>query len=67
MPAGYEALMGRPALGVKTTVGRLPEGLAERIDDLVGPKRRAAFIREVVEKEVERRETRKRETKSPSA
>lgn len=65
MPAGYEALMGRPPLGVKTTVVRLPEGLAERIDDLVGPKRRAAFIREVVEKEVERREARKREAKLP--
>jgi predicted DNA-binding protein len=48
--------MGRPSLGVKFTAVRLPEGLGERIDELVGPKRRAAFIREVVEKEVERRE-----------
>ena len=53
---GYDANMGRPSLGVKTTVVRLPEGLAERIDDLVGPKRRAAFIREVVKREIERLE-----------
>lgn len=35
---------------------RLPIGLGERIDALVGRKRRAAFIREVVEREVERLE-----------
>lgn len=54
--AGYDTSMGRPPLGVKTTVVRLPEGLAERIDDLIGPNRRAKFIREVVEREVERME-----------
>ena len=54
--AGYDAIMGRPPLGVKTTVVRLPEGLAERIDDLLGPNRRAIFIREIVEREVERLE-----------
>lgn len=48
--------MGRPALGVKLTMVRLPTGLGERIDELVGPKRRAAFIRELVEREVERLE-----------
>ena len=48
--------MGRPPLGVKSTVVRLPEGLGERIDALVGRQRRAAFIREVVEREVERQE-----------
>jgi predicted DNA-binding protein len=48
--------MGRPPLGVKSTVVRLPMGLGERIDALVGRKRRAAFIREVVEREVERQE-----------
>lgn len=48
--------MGRPPLGVKSTQVRLPEGLGERIDTLVGRKRRAAFIREVVEREVERLE-----------
>ncbi|MCP1472384.1 metal-responsive CopG/Arc/MetJ family transcriptional regulator [Sphingobium sp. OAS761] len=55
--------MGRPPLGVKTTVVRLPEGLAERIDDLIGPNRRAQFIRKLVEKEVQRMET-EREAKS---
>lgn len=48
--------MGRPSLGVQSTLVRLPVGLGERIDALVGPKRRAAFIREVIEKEVERLE-----------
>jgi predicted DNA-binding protein len=48
--------MGRPPLKVKSTVVRLPEGLGERIDKLVGAHRRAAFIREVVEREVERLE-----------
>jgi len=48
--------MGRPSLGVKSTVIRLPQGLGERIDRLVGHKRRAAFIRELVEREVERLE-----------
>lgn len=51
--------MGRPPLGVKSTQVRLPEGLGERIDALVGRKRRAAFIREVVEREVERLEKRR--------
>jgi predicted DNA-binding protein len=48
--------MGRPPLGIKSTNIRLPDGLAERIDALVGPKRRAAFIRKIVEREVERLE-----------
>jgi predicted DNA-binding protein len=48
--------MGRPPLGVKSTVVRLPEGLGERIDALVGKQRRAVFIREIVEKEVARLE-----------
>lgn len=42
---------------MKTTVVRLPNGLAERIDDLIGPNRRAQFIRSLVEKEVERLES----------
>lgn len=53
---GYDSCMGRPPLKVKSTVVRLPEGLGERIDKLVGPQRRAAFIREVVEREVDRLE-----------
>jgi predicted DNA-binding protein len=54
--ADYDTPMGRPPLGVKTTVVRLPEGLAERIDDLLGPNRRAVFIRDIVEREVKRLE-----------
>lgn len=58
--------MGRPPLGVRSTQVRLPEGLGERIDALVGRKRRAAFIREVVEREVERLE-KHRSGNSPKA
>ena len=58
--AGYDAPMGRPPLGVKTTVVRLPDGLAERIDDLIGPNRRAKFIREIVEREVEMMESQRK-------
>ena len=48
--------MGRPPLNVKSTNIRLPESLGERIDKLVGRQRRAAFIREVLEREVARQE-----------
>lgn len=51
-----EPRMGRPPLGVKPTQVRLPEGMAERIDAVAGPNRRAAFIREAVERELARRE-----------
>jgi predicted DNA-binding protein len=50
--------MGRPPLGLKATQVRLPEGTAGRIDALVGPHRRAQFIREAIEAELERREQR---------
>ena len=53
---GYDASMGRPPLNLKSTNVRLPEGLGARIDKLVGQQRRAAFIREVLEREVERLE-----------
>ena len=53
--------MGRPPLKVKSTVVRLPEGMGERIDALVGKQRRAAFIREVVEREVETLEKKQRD------
>ena len=53
---GYDPTMGRPPLNVKSTNIRLPEGLGERIDKLVGRQRRAAFIREVLEREVARQE-----------
>lgn len=48
--------MGRPPLNVKPLLVRLPEGMAERIDALVGPKKRAEFIREALEKELQERE-----------
>ena len=57
----YDANMGRPPLNVKSTNVRLPEGLGERIDKLVGRQRRAAFIREVLEREVNRLEAERTE------
>lgn len=48
--------VGRPSLGVKPTLVRLPDGVAERIDALVGQNRRAVFIRSAVEKELKRQE-----------
>lgn len=47
---------GRPLLNVKPTLVRLPEGVPERIDALLGPNRRAEFIREATVAELERRE-----------
>lgn len=48
--------MGRPPLGIISTTVRLPRAVLERIDALLGPGRRAQFIREAVERELERRE-----------
>ena len=48
--------MGRPKLGVIATTLRLPAALLDRIDALMGPGRRAQFIREAVEAELRRRE-----------
>lgn len=48
--------MGRPPLNVVETKVRLPKGAAERIDALMGPNKRAEFIREAVETELRRRE-----------
>ncbi|NWK94699.1 hypothetical protein DM806_03270 [Sphingobium lactosutens] len=59
---GYDKHMGRPPLNLKSTNVRLPEGLGERIDKLVGRQRRAAFIRDVLEREVERLESDKGKT-----
>lgn len=50
--------MGRPKLDMKPTVVRLPEGMAERIDALVGNRMRAEFIREAIDAELRRRERR---------
>ena len=47
---------GRPSLGVKPTLVRLPDGVPERIDAVAGKNRRAEFIREATVTELERRE-----------
>jgi hypothetical protein len=53
---------------VKATQVRLAEGVGERIDALVGPNRRAQFIREAVEAELKRQEAQaKRGAQSPAA
>jgi predicted DNA-binding protein len=49
------ARMGRPPIG-KFTAVRLPPEMLERIDALAPAGRRAEFIREAVERELERRE-----------
>jgi hypothetical protein len=51
-----EPRMGRPPLGVKPTLVRLSPDAVIRIEALVGPHRRAEFIREAVENELKRRE-----------
>lgn len=48
--------MGRPPLNVKETKVRLSEDARRRIEALVGQNRMAEFIREAVEKELDRRE-----------
>lgn len=48
--------MGRPPMHLKPTLVRLPEDVAERIDAIAGPNRRAEFIRDAVERELKRRE-----------
>lgn len=50
------ARMGRPPLGNKPTQVRLSEEVMKRIDALMGPSKRAQFIREAVEAELARRE-----------
>lgn len=55
-PSVSSSRMGRPPLKVKVTTIRLPEGVDERIDALVGPHRRAQFIREAVMKELRLKE-----------
>lgn len=48
--------MGRPSLKVRATIVRLSEGMPERIEALVGPNKMSEFIREAVERELQRRE-----------
>ena len=49
------ARMGRPSLGVKFTAIRLSPEVLARIDALAGVGKRSEFIREAVERELERR------------
>lgn len=48
--------MGRPAMNLTPTLVRLGDGVAARIDAIVGPKHRAEFIREAIDRELRRRE-----------
>lgn len=54
--SGTKPRMGRPPMNVKPMLVRLPEGVAERIDEIAGANRRAEFIREAIEREIKRRE-----------
>lgn len=53
---------GRPSLGVRQTMVRLPPESRERIRALVGEQGMATFIREAVERELKRRERQKPES-----
>jgi len=46
-------------MDVKPMLVRLPEGMAEQIDALAGPGKRAEFIRDAVEREIKRRSRQK--------
>lgn len=48
--------VGRPPMNLKPTLVRLPQDVAERIDAIAGPNRRAEFIREAIDRELKRRE-----------
>ena len=50
------ARMGRPPLGVKFTAIRLAPEVLARIDTIAGVGKRSEFIREAVERELQRRE-----------
>jgi metal-responsive CopG/Arc/MetJ family transcriptional regulator len=53
--------VGRPPLNVKPILVRLPNDVPERIDAIAGKNRRGEFIREAVQKELERREAKSTE------
>jgi metal-responsive CopG/Arc/MetJ family transcriptional regulator len=59
--------MGRPKQNVKPMPVRLPQGVPERIDAVVGKNRRAEFIRDAVERELSRREKAAKRSASPPA
>lgn len=46
--------MGRPPLKMKPTTIRLPKEVMEKIDGLVGEKRRVVFIREAIDEKLAR-------------
>ncbi|PIB96504.1 hypothetical protein CSW60_18525 [Caulobacter sp. X] len=46
--------MGRPKLPIKSTQVQLGAGQAERIDALVGQKRRSKFIRDAIDEKLAR-------------
>lgn len=59
MESGTKPRMGRPPLNrksvTKPTLVRLTEDVADRIDALAGPNKRAEFIREAIDRELARR------------
>jgi hypothetical protein len=56
--------MGRPSLGVRATKVRLTDDQLRRIDQLVGARRMAAWIRDAIDRELERQEA-ERATSKP--
>lgn len=58
--------MGRPPLGVRATKVRLTDDQLRRIDQLVGSRRMAAWIRDAIDRELERQEA-ERPTTRPEA
>ena len=61
LEAGTTRRMGRPPLKLNTetvvTTIRITADIAARIDALVGPKKRSDFIREAIDRELDRRES----------
>lgn len=59
LDSGTRPRMGRPPLNrksvTKPTLVRLTEDVADRIDELAGPNKRAEFIREAIDRELARR------------
>jgi predicted DNA-binding protein len=56
--------MGRPPLNLIETKVRLRDDQPKRIDALVGANRMATFIREAIDRELERREKMELRTRS---
>ncbi|MFV1536971.1 hypothetical protein [Phaeobacter sp. JH204B] len=57
--------MGRPPLNVKPTLVRLTQSVLDRIEAVAGKNQRAAFIREAVDRELDRREAAQSGTDKP--